>query len=57
MSVFARDPGSDQPSPEGELPGLGNAVADMYGFSLLNRLIPDELAGRAWARSTASPLG
>ena len=28
--------------------GLGNAVADIYGFSLLNRLIPDHVAGRAW---------
>ncbi len=28
--------------------GAGNAVADVYGFSLLNRLIPDHLAGRAW---------
>ena len=28
--------------------GLGNAVADIYGISLLNRLIPDHVAGRAW---------
>lgn len=28
--------------------GLGNAIADIYGFSLLNRLIRDDVAGRAW---------
>ncbi|MDQ4038398.1 MAG: MFS transporter [Actinomycetota bacterium] len=28
--------------------GLGNAIADIYGFSLLNRLIPDHISGRAW---------
>ncbi len=28
--------------------GLGNALLDVFGFSLLNRLFPDHLAGRAW---------
>lgn len=28
--------------------GFGNALADIYGFTLLNRLIPDHVAGRAW---------
>ncbi len=28
--------------------GVGNAVLDVFGFSLLNRLFPDHLAGRAW---------
>ncbi|MDQ3476365.1 MAG: cyclic nucleotide-binding domain-containing protein, partial [Actinomycetota bacterium] len=28
--------------------GLGNAIADIYGFSLINRLIPDHVSGRAW---------
>lgn len=29
--------------------GFGNALEDSYGYSLLHRLLPDELAGRAWA--------
>ncbi len=28
--------------------GVGNAIQDVYGFSLVNRLVPDHLAGRAW---------
>lgn len=28
--------------------GFGNAIEDVYGFSLLNRLVPDHLAGRAF---------
>jgi MFS family permease len=28
--------------------GVGNAIADVYGFSLIHRLIPDHLLGRAW---------
>ncbi len=28
--------------------GLGNAVLDVFGYSLLNRMFPDHLAGRAW---------
>lgn len=28
--------------------GLANAFADIYGYSLFNRLFPDHLAGRAW---------
>ena len=38
--------------------GLGNALLDIYGFSLLNRLIPDHVAGRAWGafHSTAAAM-
>lgn len=28
--------------------GLGNAILDVFGYSLLNRLFPDHVAGRAW---------
>lgn len=28
--------------------GFGNALADIFGYSLLNRLFPDHRAGRAW---------
>ena len=28
--------------------GLGNALEDIFGFSLFNRLFPDHVAGRAW---------
>ncbi len=28
--------------------GLGNALADIFGYSMLNRLFPDHLAGRGW---------
>ncbi|MET1005614.1 MAG: cyclic nucleotide-binding domain-containing protein [Propionibacteriaceae bacterium] len=28
--------------------GLGNAILDVHGYSMLNRLVPDHLAGRAW---------
>lgn len=28
--------------------GLGNAIEDIFGYSLLNRLIPDHQAGPAW---------
>ena len=28
--------------------GLGNAIEDVYGFTLLNRLLPDHVAGRAF---------
>ena len=28
--------------------GVGNALLDVFGYSLLNRLFPDHLAGRAW---------
>jgi hypothetical protein len=28
--------------------GFGNALLDIFGFSLLNRLFPDHVAGRAW---------
>ena len=29
--------------------GLGNALADVHGYTLLHRLVPDHLAGRAWS--------
>jgi MFS family permease len=28
--------------------GLGNGLADIYGYTLLNRLVPDHVAGRWW---------
>jgi len=28
--------------------GFGNAFTDIFGYSLLNRLFPDHLSGRAW---------
>ena len=28
--------------------GIGNAVADVYGYSIIHRLIPDHLLGRVW---------
>lgn len=28
--------------------GTGNAVADVYGYSIIHRLIPDHLLGRVW---------
>ena len=28
--------------------GLGNALADIFGYSLFNRLFPDHVSGRAW---------
>ena len=30
------------------LVGVGNALVDIFGFSVLNRLLPDHLAGRGW---------
>ena len=35
--------------------GFGNALLDVSGYTLVNRLVPDHLAGRAWGRSTRSP--
>lgn len=28
--------------------GVGNAIEDVHGYTLLNRMLPDHLAGRAW---------
>lgn len=37
--------------------GLGNAVEDVYGYSILNRLLPDEVAGRAWGAFHSAVAG
>jgi MFS family permease len=33
--------------------GLGNALLDVSGYTLVNRLVPDHLAGRAWGAFNA----
>ncbi len=34
--------------------GLGNAVEDVYGYTVLNRLVPDHVAGRAFGAFQSS---
>lgn len=33
--------------------GFGNAILDVSGYTLINRLVPDHLAGRAWGAFNA----
>ena len=39
------------------LVGFGNALLDVSGYTLVNRLVPDHLAGRAWGAFNALAAG